>query len=93
MDEFDFVIRLAIDRYGHIGQTVVAIEELSELTKELTKQIRGKGNHEHLVEEVADVLICVKQVKEMYNISEDELAETVRKKVSRLHKRMKEDVA
>ncbi len=53
---------------GDTHQIVIAIEELSELTKELTKILRNKGNIDHLAEEVADVEIVVKQIKLIFNI-------------------------
>lgn len=52
----------AIDKYGIKNQCVVAIEELSELQKELTKYLRGQGNMEHLAEEMADVGIMLDQL-------------------------------
>ncbi len=60
------VIRKAIDTYGEKNQIVVAIEELSELQKELTKEIRGKGNKEHVAEEMADVSIMLSQLSMIY---------------------------
>lgn len=83
------VIRLVIDRYGHKHQSVIAIEEMSELTKELSKAIRGIGNHDHLVEETADVMICLLQVREMYNIKDDELQDAINRKLERLDERLK----
>ena len=43
------------EQNGDSAQLVVAVEELSELTKEITKCLRNKGNIDHLAEEVADV--------------------------------------
>ena len=83
------VIRAVIDRNGHKMQSVIAIEEMSELTKELTKAIRGNPNHDHLVEETADVMICVRQIREMYNIRDDELQAAINGKLTRLDERMR----
>lgn len=52
--------------HGKEGQSIVAIEELSELQKELCKMLRGIGNPEHLAEEIADVEIMLCQIKELY---------------------------
>ena len=54
--------------YGREHQSVVAIEELGELQKELCKMLRGLGNLEHLAEEIADVEIMLCQIKELYDI-------------------------
>ena len=44
-------------------QYTVAIEELAELTKELTKAIRDKVSYARICEEIADVEICLAQIK------------------------------
>ena len=59
MSEEIEIMRSAIRKNGKVMQTVVAIEEMSELQKELSKFIRGKGNRDNLIEEVADVLIMI----------------------------------
>lgn len=57
----------AIEKFGHENQLIVAIEELSELQKELTKALRGKLRIEKLLEEIADVEIILEQLKLMYS--------------------------
>ncbi len=83
------VIRGVIDACGHKHQTVVAMEELAELSQQLAKCVRGLENHDHLVEEFADVIICLIQVKEMYNIEHSELQQAVTAKMNRLDNRLK----
>ena len=58
------------EQNGDSAQLVVAIEELSELTKEITKCLRNKGNIDLLAEEVADVEIMVEQVKLIFNVQD-----------------------
>lgn len=58
------------EQNGDSAQLVVAIEELSELIKEITKCLRNKGNIDHLAEEVADVEIMVEQVKLIFNVQD-----------------------
>ena len=82
------VIRRVIDVYGHKHQTYVASEELGELNQQLMKELRGIGNHEHLVEEMADVYICLIQIREMYNIKEEELQNEINEKLKRLEERL-----
>jgi len=53
---------IALNTYGWSQQFVVACEELSELQKELCKYIRGKGNFDHITEELADAMIMIEQV-------------------------------
>ena len=81
----------AIDKYGKTLQMVVAIEELSELIKELTKNIRGKNNHDAIVEEIADVYIMLDQVMMMNDIWLNEVVEKMHEKLNRLKERMNEE--
>lgn len=55
-----------INKFGKDNQCIVAIEELSELQKEICKQLRGLGNIENLAEEIADVEIMLEQLKIIY---------------------------
>ena len=85
------IMRAAIRKNGKPMQTVVAIEEMSELQKELTKHIRGKGDRENLIEEVADVLIMVTQIQLMYYIPDDEVEKVMHFKLNRLKERMQDE--
>ena len=49
------VLRRALGTYGSVLQIVVTMEEMSELQKELCKNLRGRGSIEHIAEEIADV--------------------------------------
>ena len=62
--------QLAIDKWGKTGQLTVAIEELSELTKEICKTLRNIGHTERLAEEVADVEIMCEQLRYIFAIDE-----------------------
>lgn len=78
----------AISAYGEKAQKLMAIEEMSELTKEICKDFRGKLNREHLVEEIADVLIMLDQMLLLYKISGEEVGLMRIKKVERLKERL-----
>ena len=78
----------AIETYGVRTQKLMAIEEMSELTKEICKDFRGKLNREHLVEEMADVLIMLDQMLLLYKISGEEVGLMRIKKVERLKERL-----
>ena len=55
------IYELALAKNGTILQRIVAIEELSELVKELTKDLRNIGDLDHIAEEMADLrsLVCL----------------------------------
>ena len=52
-----------IQKFGVKNQIIVAIEELSELQKELCKYLRDKTNIRNISEEMADVEIMLEQLK------------------------------
>lgn len=63
--------QLALDKWGVNGQLTVAVEELSELTKEICKTLRNIWNTNDLAEEVADVEIMCEQLRYIFSIDED----------------------
>lgn len=90
-----------MDRYGIQNQSLVAMEELSELQKAVSKLVRYpeertkpfdfKGLRNNLIEEMADVLICMDQLKEYYNINHAEIQSTIASKQARQAKRLEEE--
>lgn len=61
----------------------LVIEESSELIKELTKQNRGIGNVENLIEEIADVYIVLNQLKVKLKIDNEEIMKKINEKINR----------
>lgn len=74
--------------YGWGTQAVIAIEEMSELTKELSKNLRGEDNVTYIAEECADVLIMIEQIVTHYGISEKTISANKLKKLKRLYNRI-----
>lgn len=60
----------AINRLGAQSQIDIAIEEMSELTKELLKQRRNGGNVMNIMSELADVEVCCEQLRMIFGIDE-----------------------
>ena len=79
----------AIEFFGATSQKIMVIEEMSELIKELCKELRDRGNIECIAEEVADVEITLDQIKKIYNIN-DRVAQYKDSKLSRFATRMAE---
>ena len=77
------VYKRAIDTYGADKQMVVALEELSELQKEICKCMRGNINLEHMGEEIADVMIMVEQLQQIF-LLQDPVSDQMDKKIARL---------
>ena len=76
---------------GGKTQEIVWVEELGELQHEITKSLRGNLRKEHLIEELADVLICLEQLKIKYNISDSQLQEWIDYKYKRNCKRLEQE--
>ncbi len=63
------IYETAIQAWGKNAQLLVLLEEMSELQKEVLKNInRDKDNLDNLVDETADVLIMLEQLQRIYNI-------------------------
>ena len=86
MGEWD-ILKTAISECGEKHQIIIAIEELSELIKELTKYLRNGDNEEHLTEEMADVYIVLEQLLIMFN-NQEKVTEYEQFKLSRLWQRL-----
>ena len=84
------VLEAALSAYGSEIQRVVAIEELSELQKELCKSLRGQTDRQHIAEEIADVQIMLEQMMILYELHYD-VAAWRWKKVDRLQDRLARD--
>lgn len=78
----------ALNKWGALMQTVVAIEELSELQKELCKALRGMQHNNHIAEEIADVAIMLEQMTMLYHVR-DAVESWRKEKLERLEKRIK----
>ena len=85
------ILEKTIETYGADLQKQVAIEEMAELTKEICKDFRGKGNRKHILEEIADVKIMLSQLLIMYDIKIWELNDVMASKLARLSERLKEE--
>ena len=58
----------AIEFFGDTSQKIMVIEEMSELSKELCKELRQRCDVSHIAEELADVEITLAQIKMIYGI-------------------------
>lgn len=79
-----------LSSWGYDAQAFMAIEEMSELTKELSKRYRKRQdyNEEDLIEEIADVLNMVEQLEVYFGESKVEKVreEKIKRTLTRLNK-------
>ena len=87
-----YVVQRSIEHYGKDVQSTVCMEECAELIQAISKEKRGKSDKCNLAEEMADVIICIEMLKQIYNITEDEIYSWVITKQERTIERIKKDV-
>lgn len=78
----------AIETYGKDMQLTVAVEEFSELIKEICKNKRGAENREAIIEEMADCYIMLEQLEIIFGIDDLELLSMKADKLHRLDDRI-----
>ena len=83
-------LKRALKVWGKDAQMLQVIEEMSELTKEILKNVnRNKNNIAELIEETADVEIMLEQLKENYQIAEA-VAAYKKEKIKQIEQRLNE---
>ena len=65
------VCQRAVSTWGKEHQLIICMEEMAELTKEISKNLRGHDNDLGLAEEIADVEIMLEQLKLIFSIRTD----------------------
>lgn len=85
------IIRHSIEHYGKDMQLTVCMEECAELIQAISKEKRGKSDRSHLVDEMADVLICIQILRQIYDVPEDSLDCHVAIKQERIMRRIEKD--
>ena len=92
--DFEKAYQKFLQVWGEDAQIMMAIEEMSELTKELCKYLRYKNFNEESVEkvvpnineEIADVLNCIEQLEIMFD--SEKINEIRKAKIERTLKRV-----
>lgn len=80
------IMQKAIDTYGDETQSMVCMEEMAELTKELVKYWRGADNVEEIAEEIADVYITLCELQLIFGITDKTIRGYKECKLKRLRK-------
>lgn len=84
------VLEKALKKYGRKSQMMICAEECSELIQAITKRIRYYkretiNTRENLVEEIADVIICIEYLKMIDEIDQKEIDLFISNKIERLN--------
>ena len=76
MDYVDDVINASLSNvtrnYPGLLNAIITMEECGELIQEVTLNENGKDNHYDLLQEMADVEICIYYLMKIFNISKEE---------------------
>ena len=95
--EVNSVLQHARETYGSKNQILVCIEELNELACVLAKYPRYEEEqkaridlHDSVLDEVADVMIILDHIQNIFELSDKEIYSRVLAKVGRLERWLKE---
>ena len=84
-----------IARYGADAQAMIHAEELAELIQSVSKMriaVNTRSETDaaryNLIEEIADTLICIKQMQEIYGVSDHDIQVMVDRKCRRQEARL-----
>lgn len=67
------ILKKSIEYNGTETELAIIMEELSELIQQVSKRYRGKNYAMHLLEEMADVYICLDELKLMAGITDHDI--------------------
>ena len=79
-------VKYIMDKNGKNYQFTIAMEEMSELIKELSKNIRGENNRNEIAEEAVDVFMCLKEIFCFFDIDELEIQQILHQKIEKYYK-------
>lgn len=82
------IILKSIVYYGKEIQSTVCMEKCAELIQAISKAKRGKINEDNMMEEIADVLICIEMLKQIYNIPDCSIKNWIERKQERILRRI-----
>ena len=72
-----------VNHYGADHQKDKLFEEMAELQKEVCKEKDGKGDIQHIAEELSDVYVMLQQLQIIYGITDEKVELEVQKKIER----------
>lgn len=76
-------IDYVLSENGNNHQIYKAVEEMSELAVEFMHSMDMKLDRSHLVEEFADVVLMLKQMKKVFHITDEEIYQNIHYKIQR----------
>lgn len=74
---------------GEQKKKIICMEEPAELIQAVSKDIRGRLDRDNMIEEMADVMICLEMLKIMHHVKDEELQKWIDYKIDRQMERDK----
>ena len=68
---------------------ILAMEECAELQQAISKKYRGRKDNDNLTEEIADVLIFIEMIMNIYSVNRNNVQKMINSKIERMEKRYK----
>lgn len=88
--ERDIIIERFASRESHDTLGIICMEECAELQQQISKLLRGNGNVNDLLEEMADVYICLNLLERMLYIPSSMTQKAIDVKLERERRRQNE---
>ena len=87
--ERDIIIEKIASLESHDTLCIICMEECAELQQQISKLLRGNGNVNDLLEEMADVYICLNLLERMLYIPSSMTQKAIDVKLERERRRQK----
>lgn len=87
-EERSNIIKDSLDSCDDTTKYIVTMEELAELQKEISKFARGEGTFLDLIQEMADVYICLDYIKRILMILDSSVQKAIDVKLVQEQKRL-----
>lgn len=78
------IIDEALDMFGEDAQVRMVFEEFAELQNAICKFYRKRASREEVINERVDVQIVLKYIDRIFQITEEDIAEYERKKLTHI---------
>lgn len=91
VDKRKEIIESSIKNDSPTTKCVIVMEELAELQQEVSKQLRDCGNDFHLIEEMADVYICLEYLTRIFAFTDNAVQTAINVKLQREWERLRKD--
>jgi len=84
-------LRQIIRHYGDVPQLVKSIEESAEFIQAMTKYLGDAKERDHVIDEMADLFVMLKQVAIILHIPKEHIQERMDFKIKRTLDRIKDE--